>query len=77
MFPHVEQALREQWEATQGQYVFSNTDGGRYTSIIPATTCRIRRSNGQGFDQEIPTRAGTVTPHSCLVRAPILPGWRG
>lgn len=30
MFPHVEQALREQWEATQGQgqYVFSNTDGG-------------------------------------------------
>jgi hypothetical protein len=30
MFPHVEQALREQWEATQGagQYVFPNTDGG-------------------------------------------------
>jgi integrase len=30
MFPHVEQALRDQWEATQGQggWVFPNADGG-------------------------------------------------
>jgi integrase len=30
MFPHVEQALCEQWESTQGQgrYVFSNSEGG-------------------------------------------------
>jgi hypothetical protein len=79
MFPDVEQALLEQREAMQGQgqYVFSNTNGGRYTSIISATACGIRRSDGQGFDQEIPSRTAIVTPHSCSVRAPIRPGWRG